>query len=691
MLKRFLVLAVSLITVLSCVSLTAFAELQGKTGGDRSNAGTYVSGLALFGGEGSVYSVVSSLGYPHSTYNFANDGQNDNLDTREGHVSSLIKTYSDNISEAITGIYISTGSVVEEARLYCNGAEVSFYPVQGYNGTRPTIYFNLPGPNGRECHIYYTRDPRAGEPITDITLADEIDDTIYDFCHDVSVEGSQYYNVNGKYLSTARVSGEYYAVTYHATQWGETKTVTSFGALNLIDYWGEKTKGNTAFGGWFYDSACTKPAFGGDTLTRNIDLYSGFGKKTFIEWVKIGQNTGIVDTREYYALTGTYTPTKSGYKFAYWCYDKALTKPCYQGTLLPGGQIKLYPKMSGGTLVLHYTKDGAMTELSVQYDVIRYFYLNDADRIITGWYYDAELTQPALDGEYFFATTHLYAKEEGGRVTYVTNIGTEIESELKYTLDDLPYVRQTGYYFCGWYTDPEFTVAVTEGTEVSGAVTLYGKYEQILYVKDIGVLLTDDADYAESFASENNYDNASSVLPTSDGRYFRAFSNMTADINDAIRGIIAIDEHDTRLPADFGDYTDANGVVYTFVTAYTKLGETSANSNEPVRAATTYYLYVTKDAKAGNPLSYFTIDTAACITRQNKGCDAFTLNIDVKDLDGKEVMLDGTKALVYGVSLSDAGSVFASSGFIAAIAAGALIIAVAVFFIIKKKKSSKAI
>ena len=150
-------------------------------------------------------------------------------------------------------------------------------------------------------------------------------------------------------------------------------------------------------------------------------------------------------------------PVADGYTFAGWYYDSNLTQaydgaPVYEDTALYAGwRISYEPSQQ------HYNFDG--------------------------WYLDESLTIP-YDNEVISLETPKYPKWNHKKyiVNFVSNYSLGVKS---ITLDSLTAytpdsISRAGYNFLGWFIDSDLSQQYINGTELTGSLTLYAKWEVIM-------------------------------------------------------------------------------------------------------------------------------------------------------------------------------------------------------------------
>ena len=186
---------------------------------------------------------------------------------------------------------------------------------------------------------------------------------------------------------------------------------------------------------------------------------------------------GYIPTGEYYSHRNAFyyavgasvpqplNPVRDGYAFDGWFLDSAKTiradfytlTSTYNGIVLYAGWLGPIP-LPPDPVLAHHT--------------------------FVGWFFDAAFTQP-YDGSPIYANTNLYAKF--ALVTYtikfVTSGATGIADKPVTALTDvgtLPTPVLKGYAFLGWYIDSDLTQPYTHISSMTGNITLYAGWEQII-------------------------------------------------------------------------------------------------------------------------------------------------------------------------------------------------------------------
>lgn len=132
------------------------------------------------------------------------------------------------------------------------------------------------------------------------------------------------------------------------------------------------SKGNFVFDGWYADAGYTTKFESFDDMPAgDLTVYAKWQSYTSGK-IHFDSNGGSdVDSLRGItgqAVTAPQNPTKTGYKFAGWCEDQALTR-LYAFSTYPNGEITLYAKWQQDTAQFAYVTfdiNGATTEVAVQ-------------------------------------------------------------------------------------------------------------------------------------------------------------------------------------------------------------------------------------------------------------------------------------------------------------------------------------
>jgi len=178
-------------------------------------------------------------------------------------------------------------------------------------------------------------------------------------------------------------------------------------------------------------------------------------------------------------------PTKTGYAFAGWYSDSALTS-AYTFSVMPSQNITLYAKWQINQYTITFQTNGGSSIAPLTQD---YLSSVSAPEIPTktgysfvGWYSDSGLTTP-----YAFTTMPVdgmtvYAKWEINdyTISFNSNGGSTVAAitqDYLTTVVEPEEPAREGYLFEGWFSDEALTVLYTFSTMPAEDLTLYAKWE----------------------------------------------------------------------------------------------------------------------------------------------------------------------------------------------------------------------
>lgn len=249
-------------------------------------------------------------------------------------------------------------------------------------------------------------------------------------------------------------------------------------------------------------------------------------------------------------------PTRTGYTFDGWYLDSAF-KTKASITEETEDPITVYAKWTPNVYAIKYVLNGGenVADAPTEYT---YAEGKDLSAVVptkehynfAGWYLDADFATAAVINETTIEDVTLYAKWTP--VDYDLNVelnGGEISSiPSKYTysvglnLADFAPSR-THYVFEGWFTDAEFTTAITEITATdSGAIAIYAKWSLYDYKISYEYGAGEDDVAHDGAIGSYNFGTAITVeqlgAPTRDGYVFAGWFT-DADFTTAAAGITA--------------------------------------------------------------------------------------------------------------------------------------------------------
>ena len=241
-----------------------------------------------------------------------------------------------------------------------------------------------------------------------------------------------------------------------------------------------------------------------------------------------GEDNKISKVR--YEADITNTPSRTGYAFAGWYTDEALTQS-YVQTTMPAHDLTLYAKWEAGMKtyqVRHYQQSIGNSE---QYD------LAETETVTAKTGEHLTLAVKAYEG--FTAPKPVsYDVVDDGEVTYVDykytrdrhqvtihyNNGNDSETkELAYgeKWEEKPY--RAGYAFEGWYTDAEFTKAF-DGVVPARDITLYAKWDVQSVNYTVKHCLQNANDDGYSLGAQENFNADTDTVVTPEVKNFDEFT-----------------------------------------------------------------------------------------------------------------------------------------------------------------------
>lgn len=187
---------------------------------------------------------------------------------------------------------------------------------------------------------------------------------------------------------------------------------------------------------------------------------------------------------------------KDGCQFNGWYLDKDCTQPI---TNIPVGSTEDYTLYAGWTEKenkIEYILNGGVnnpenpSSFTESNRKIEFKEPSKDGFTFDGWYLDEALNIPYTGEipESYTGTVYLYA---GWKNPPTRNISYELDGGTNNTLNPSSYVsgekeitlqnpQKAGYYFRGWYLDPEFTQPITKiTTDYNEDITLYAKFEAV--------------------------------------------------------------------------------------------------------------------------------------------------------------------------------------------------------------------
>jgi uncharacterized repeat protein (TIGR02543 family) len=250
------------------------------------------------------------------------------------------------------------------------------------------------------------------------------------------------------------------------------------------------TRTGYTFAGWFSDEALTNAyTFPATMPSSNVTVYAKWTINQYTITLNTNEGTSINPITQDYntALTAPVDPTRTGYTFAGWFSDEALTNAYTFPATMPSSNVTVYAKWTinqytitlntnEGTSINPITQD-FNTSLTAPVDPTRTGYT------FAGWFSDEALTNAyTFPGMMPSSNVTVYAKWTINQytITFDTNGGTSINpitQDFNTSLTAPSNPTRTGYTFAGWFSDEALTNAYTfPATMPSSNVTVYAKW-----------------------------------------------------------------------------------------------------------------------------------------------------------------------------------------------------------------------
>lgn len=241
-----------------------------------------------------------------------------------------------------------------------------------------------------------------------------------------------------------------------------------------------------------------------------------------------GEDNKISKVR--YEADITNTPSRTGYAFAGWYTDEALTQS-YVQTTMPAHDLTLYAKWEAGMKtyqVRHYQQSIGNSE---QYDLAETEtvtaktgeHLTLAVKAYEGFTAPKPVSYDVVDDGEITYVDYKYTRDRH-QVTIHYNNGNDSETkELAYgeKWEEKPY--RAGYAFEGWYTDAEFTKAF-DGVVPARDITLYAKWDVQSVNYTVKHCLQNANDDGYSLGAQENFNADTDTVVTPEVKNFDGFT-----------------------------------------------------------------------------------------------------------------------------------------------------------------------
>lgn len=284
----------------------------------------------------------------------------------------------------------------------------------------------------------------------------------------------------------------------------------------------EPTKEGYDFVGWYVDSSCIIPYDFSQPVTSNLTLYAKWSngednKESCTVYFVVNGGSFVSELTVPYgqALSFDTNPVKDGYTFGGWFTDSAFTNE-FNPTTVIISDITLYALWVENEPLEEYTITYVVygvSDVTVQTYTENEITLAPEDPTRAGYTFAGWYTTPSYATKYTFGnklteSITLYGKWEVNNytITYNSNGGSAVSSQsfsgLQTTYEPTEPTK-AGYTFAGWYTNSACTNAFSFGSNLTGDITLYAKWNankyKITYEANGGTSVS-----STTFTSEQN-------------------------------------------------------------------------------------------------------------------------------------------------------------------------------------------
>ncbi|WP_186375594.1 InlB B-repeat-containing protein [Paenibacillus xylanexedens] len=254
------------------------------------------------------------------------------------------------------------------------------------------------------------------------------------------------------------------------------------------------TRKDYTFGGWYSDSALTKPYNFAMPVVSPTTLYAKWMSSYTISFDS-NEGSMVPDQTVYGGekATAPKSPTREGYVFAGWFSDTGLTKGYNFTTEIVKGNITLYAKWTIAqkneyTVRFYETSAALLQQQRVKEGGVAESFEPEPREGYTFLYWrDKDTPSKAFDFTTPITRNHdLYTAWQTNKYEVIfMSDGTKVSSQsvnYKESAKVPSMPTREGYVFKGWYTDTTLTNAYNFGSQVVSPITLYAKWAPMFTV-----------------------------------------------------------------------------------------------------------------------------------------------------------------------------------------------------------------
>jgi uncharacterized repeat protein (TIGR02543 family) len=249
----------------------------------------------------------------------------------------------------------------------------------------------------------------------------------------------------------------------------------------------DPTKTGYTFVGWYFDSAFTQ-AYDGSPIYEDTALYAKFEINQYTASFNTNGGSSVTAITQNYntSISKPNNPTKTGYTFAGWYKDAALTQEQTFPFIIGSANITLYAKWTINQYTISFNTNGgsAVTAITQNYNtsITKPTDPTKTGYTFAGWFKDTGLTQEQTFPFNMGAVSiSLYTKWDANPQTVIICYQGAKESDTVIVnyglkLDTPADPTFTGHVFGGWYLDAECTQVVDFNTTIIEDITIYAKW-----------------------------------------------------------------------------------------------------------------------------------------------------------------------------------------------------------------------
>ena len=277
------------------------------------------------------------------------------------------------------------------------------------------------------------------------------------------------------------------------------------------------------FTGWYTGSGASDPQFTElSTVTTDITLYARWQINQYTISFDNNEGSEVSSITQDYGsiVTKPNDPVKAGFTFEGWYRDAELAT-IYNFTTIPAENITLYAKWNINIYTLQFQDDDGTVLQTTAYQ-----YQADLSSVLSpvvtkagyhflDWDISLPLTMPAnnlvLTAMYAINQYTITFDSKGGSLVFdiALNYGTPVTQPCNPT--------KSGFTFGGWYLDTEIMVVYSFTTMPAEDITLYAKWDPVLY--EVTYVLN----YGDSIIVNEDYAGNDLIIPTYVGFQFEGW------------------------------------------------------------------------------------------------------------------------------------------------------------------------